>query len=241
MIYWTFKILVVLHVIVGVVGLVSFWGPVATRKGSPRHRKWGFVFANAMMIAGTIAVGISMCSLIAPLETHPDFTDAALARGLFGWMMLYLALLTISLGFAALAMIRHKADHRRHREPVGIGLQVLVMIAAVVCAAEGYVLGMPLMMAIASIGLASGATTLGFIFNPSPGRSDYLLEHVKSGIGAGISAYTAFLSVGLVRLFPEHAFNPAVWAMPVILGIGLIVYHQHRVRTGLRSTPANAR
>jgi hypothetical protein len=40
----------------------------------------------------------------------------------------------------------------------------------------------------------------------------------------GISAYTAFLSVGLIRMVPEHVFNPAIWAGPSVIGVSLILY-----------------
>jgi hypothetical protein len=225
-----FYSLVVAHIIVGVVGLVSFWGVIGTRKGSPDHRAWGFRFAYAMLATGTVAILISFCSLADPLATHRDFTDPDLARGLFGWMMLYLALLTLGLGWHALAVVRLKADHARHRNPIGVGLQIATVAAAVNCAAQGLSLGQPLMIGIASIGVASGALTLWFIAQAKPSRMAYVLEHIRAGVGAGISAYTAFLSVGLVRAFPEHAFNPAVWAAPTIFGVGLIVYHQLRAR-----------
>ena len=35
-------------------------------------------------------------------------------------------------------------------------------------------------------------------------------------VATGIAAYTAFLSVGLIEMFPAHAFNPAIWALPTI-------------------------
>jgi predicted permease len=232
MLVLTFKTLIVLHVLIGVVGLVAFWGPVLTRKGSPRHRRWGFVFAYAMMAAGAIAVGISITSLIDPLATHPDFTNADLARGLFGWLMLFLALFTVSLGYNALASIRNKSNPKANREAVGVGLQMVVIAAACNCAYQGHLLGQPLMMALPVIGVTAGVTTLAYLFDPAPGRADFLMEHVKSGIGAGISAYNAFLSVGLVRLFPEHAFNPAVWAAPILIGVGLILFYWRRIWFG---------
>lgn len=226
--------LVVAHIIAGVVGLVSFWAVIATRKGGPAHRAWGFRFAYAMLATGAVAILISLCSLADPLATHKDFTDAALARGLFGWMMLYLALLTLGLAWHALMAVRLKADHARHSNPVGVGLQIATVAAAAQCAAQGFVLGQPLMIGIATIGVASGALTLWFIAQSKPRRTAYVLEHIRSGVGAGISAYTAFLSVGLVRAFPEHAFNPAVWAAPTIFGVGLILFHQLRVRRAAR-------
>jgi hypothetical protein len=184
-------------------------------------------------------VAISITSLIAPLATHPDFTDEALARGLFGWMMLFLATFTVSLGYHALATIRHKNNHSALREPIGVGLQLAVIAAAVNCAYQGYLVEQSLMMALPVIGVAAGVTSLHFIFNPRPGRADYLMEHVKSGLGAGISAYNAFLSVGLVRLAPDHAFNPVVWAAPIVIGVALILVHWRRIWFGpLRSAAA---
>jgi hypothetical protein len=230
--------LVVAHIIVGVVGLISFWGVVATRKGGAAHRAWGFRFAYAMLATGAVAILVSFCSLADPLATHKDFTDPALARGLFGWMMLYLAVLTLGLGWHALAAVRLKADHARHRNPVGVGLQITTVAAALNCAAQGVNLGQPLMIGIATIGVASGVLSLWFIVQQQPGRTAYQLEHIRSGVGAGISAYTAFLSVGLVRAFPEHAFNPAVWAVPTIFGVGLILFHQMRVRRTAASAAA---
>jgi hypothetical protein len=220
----TFKTLIVLHVLTGVAGLVAFWGPVLTRKGSQRHRRWGFAFAILMMITGSIAAGISLTSIAGPLITHPDFSDEPLARGLFGWLMLFLALFTVSLGYNTLASIRNKANPTANREPIGVGLQLLVLAAAANCAWHGAQLGQPLMMALPVIGVLAAVTTLMFLFNPAPGPTAHLIEHVKSGIGAGISAYNAFLSVGLVRLFPEHAFNPLVWAAPIVVGVGIIAY-----------------
>jgi hypothetical protein len=231
MIVDVFHGLVLCHIVSGAVGLCSFWGPVLTRKGSTAHRRFGFVFAYATLATGVFAIGISLCSLLAPLLTHPDFTDPALTRGLFGWMMLYLALLTISLGWHALMTIRHKRDHPAHRTPLAIALQVAVIAAAANCAVHGFALSQPLMIGIAIVGLASGVMTLSFIaLAPAPGSKVYVLEHIRSGVGAGISAYTAFLSVGLVRLFPEHAFNPAVWSVPVLLGVSLIVFFQRAQR-----------
>ena len=144
--------------------------------------------------------------------------------------MLYLALLTVSLGWHALQTIVMKGSHRGHLTPFSIGIQLAVIAAAVWCAYRGFVLGQPIMVGIAVIGVISGATALWFIALPRPSPALFLLEHIKAGVGAGISAYTAFLSVGLVRLLPDHAFNPAIWAIPVVLGVGIIVYHQHQVK-----------
>ena len=65
---------------------------------------------------------------------------------------------------------------------------------------------------------------------PAPSREGLLAEHLKAMIAAGISAYTAFLSVGLLRIVPEHVFNPLVWSAPSVVGVMLIVHHLRKVR-----------
>jgi hypothetical protein len=86
------------------------------------------------------------------------------------------------------------------------------------------------MMGISIVGMASGATNLYFTYSPAPARHAFLLEHVKALVGAGISVYTAFMTFGLVRLMPEHALNPATWAIPLTVGLALIFYHQAQIR-----------
>ena len=54
------------------------------------------------------------------------------------------------------------------------------------------------------------ATNLWFIYKPRRGPQDWLKEHLKGLVGAGISVYTAFLAFGAVRLMPELALNPAL-------------------------------
>jgi len=47
-----FHILVAGHIATGLVGLLSFWVPIAARKGGPRHRWWGRVFVRSLLATG---------------------------------------------------------------------------------------------------------------------------------------------------------------------------------------------
>jgi hypothetical protein len=217
------------HIATGSVGLITFWIPVLSKKGGERHILFGKIFAYALLATGSIAIGISVCTLLQPLATHPDLHDTDLVKGLFGWMMLYLATLTISLAWYGLKCIHNKRNHPANRHWFNVGLQILTILVAGNCAVHGMLIGQPLMMAISLVGFASGATNLWFIATEAPARMAYLKEHVKALVGAGISVYTAFMSVGLARLFPDHAFNPMIWATPIGLGIALIVYHHRRI------------
>ena len=94
----------------------------------------------------------------------------------------------------------------------------------------------PLMLGMPAIGIATVATNLWFLYHPSPGPLDWLKEHLKALVGAGISVYTAFMTFGLVRFLPRTgpaeshaALNPALWAVPLTIGLAIIIYHRIRI------------
>lgn len=226
---WLFHKLVIAHIVTGTVGLICMWVPVVGRKGGATHKKWGKVFAWSMLITGTIAIGISICTLLYPLETHEFSDDAPLVRGLFGWMMMYLATLTIMLSWYGLLCIRNKRQHLHNRTPLNFALQLATFVAAANCAWHGYVLQQPLMMAIAVVGLTAAVLNTRFILTDKPPPNEWLIQHTRGLVGAGISVYTAFLAFGAVNLLPAYAFSPIVWATPTVLGVSLLLYHQIRI------------
>ena len=231
-----FKLFVALHIVFGSIGLLAFWVPVVGRKGGANHRRWGRVFTWTMLLTGTAAICISACTLLDPLGTHPALTDAAWVRGIFGWMMQGLAILTINLAWYGWLCIRNRTDHGGNLEWRNVGLQVALLVAAVNCTWQSIRIGQPLMLGMPAIGVATVATNLWFMLKRSPGRLDWLKEHIKALVGAGISVYTAFFAFGAVRTIPELALHPGLWAIPLVVGLTLIIYHRYAV-----SRPAFAR
>ena len=230
-----FEILVALHIVTGSIGLVSFWVPVAGRKGGRNHARFGKLFTYMMLVTGTVAVGIALTTLSDPLGTHPqlvthpEFSDPRLISGIFGWMMLYLATLTVNLAWHGWLCINNRRDHTRNRAWHNLLLQALLTIAAVSCAWQGWLIGQPLMIGISMVGFATVGTNLWFLYKPNPRPVDRLKEHIKSLVGAGISVYTAFFAFGAVRFIPELALTPALWSVPLLVGLTLIIYHQRAI------------
>jgi hypothetical protein len=240
--WWPFNILLVGHIMTGSIGILSFWVPILARKGGSAHRQWGRVFCRVLLVTGSFAVGMSICTLIDPLGTHHDLHDAAMIRNVFGWMMLYLGALTVSLAWHGLQVLKNKHSHTKNRNLGNVLLQVVVILLALNCAiwgalahadranheAQFWMIG-ALMMGISVVGIASGATNLWFVFRAEVTRAQILKEHVKALVGAGISAYTAFLAFGMVRLNPAYALNPIVWSIPLIVGMSLILWHHWQI------------
>ncbi len=231
---WLFTLFLSAHVGAGAVALSSFWGAIITAKGGLAHRRWGFVFGTSIYAASIMALGMGTLSLFWPLAMHPGLSDVTLYRGLFGWMMIYLGLLTLTMTRYGFAMIVNKRKHIANRHWTMVGLQVAVLVAAVNCAVHGALLRQPLMIGVSVIGFGTTTTYLIYIFKTDPGRTDYIPEHLKAMVATGIAAYTAFLSVGLVKMLPAHAFNPVFWGLPTVAGMALILYFLKGIKSARR-------
>jgi hypothetical protein len=220
-----FEALVVAHVVTGTVGLTAFWGPIVTRKGAANHRKWGKVACFGFLGAGTLAIAMALLSLYGPEHRHPEITDRTLYEGLFGWMMLYLGVLTLGFVDYGLAVVRHARDRPALRRLRHQAVIAAVIVSGAWCGFFGFKVGHPLMMLVAFIGIVAMLIQQRYIWRgDDPPKGTHVGEHFRALIGMGISAYTAFLSVGLIRLVPEHVFNPAIWAGPSVIGVSLIIY-----------------
>jgi hypothetical protein len=230
-----FRVLVACHILTGAVGLVYFWGPIASRKGSEWHRKSGRVFNRCMLWTGAFAVLISACTIADPLGTHPhlvghpEFSRPEFVRAIFGWMMLGFAVLTVNLAWHGWLCVLHKRDREKVREWRNLWLQAALLLVSVNCAWQAWHAGVFLMFGMTFIGIATVATNLFFLYRPNPGGLDWLKEHVKALVGAGISVYTAFFAFGAVRTFPELALHPGLWAVPLAVGLTLIIVHHRRI------------
>jgi hypothetical protein len=238
--------LVAAHILTGTTAAVAFWVPVLGRKGGSAHRRWGRVFTSCMLVTGGLAIAMSLLTLADPFGTHPHLAgqfDAVFIRGIFGWLMLHMGVLTVNLAWYGWQCVKHGRKREGGREWRNVALQPLVILAALNCAVQGWLAGQPLMIAVSFVGVATGLTNLWFLYKPEARPLDWLKEHVKGLVGAGISVYTAFLAFGSVRILPELALNPAMWAVPLFTGIGLILWHWRKInrqQQGVRAIGARA-
>ena len=192
------------------------------------------------MKLNTRRIGLSLLTLYDPLETHPHLVErgASFVRGIFGVMMLYLAILTLNLAWYGLETIKNKANHARNRMGLNLWLQPLLILAALGCALEGIMIQQYLMVGMSVIGFATAGTNLSFMFMKSPRPKDYVKEHVKAIVGCGISVYTAFFAFGAVRFMPEMALHPGLWSVPLVVGLAIILFHHRKIELSLKGRAA---
>lgn len=227
-----FHTLVALHIVTGATGAIAFWVPVIGRKGGVDHRRWGRVFTRSLLVTGTVAIAMSLLTLHDPIGTHPHLEgrfEPEFIRGIFGWMMLHNGILTLNLVWYGWLCVTNRRSHAENLEWRNLGLQAALTLAAIACAWDGYSIGQPLMMGLAVVGFATVGTNLFFLYKPRRAPQDWQKEHLKALVGAGISVYTAFLAFGSVRIVPELALNPLMWAVPLTTGIGIILYHWRKL------------
>jgi hypothetical protein len=237
-----FESLVVAHVVTGAVGLTAFWGPIVTKKGAKPHRKWGRAACYGFLGAGALAIAMAFMSLYGPEHRHPEVTDRALFDGLFGWMMLYLGVLTVGFVDYGLAVVKHSRNRRALRAPRYQAVIAAVIVSGAWCGYFGFLVGHPLMMLVAFIGIVAMLIQQRFIWRAEDfPKGTHIGEHFRALIGMGISAYTAFLSVGLIRLVPEEVFNPAIWAGPSVIGVSLILWFTVKGKKAAPPRPSGAR
>ncbi len=237
-----FEALVVAHVVTGAVGLTAFWGPIVTRKGAANHRKWGRAACYGFLGAGALAIAMALLSLYGPEHRHPEVTDRRLYEGLFGWMMLYLGILTIGFVDYGLAVVKHSRDRRALRSARYQAVIASVVVSGAWCGYFGWQVGHPLMMLVAFIGIVAMLIQQRYIWRGAEfPRGTHTGEHFRALIGMGISAYTAFLSVGLIRMVPEHVFNPAIWAGPSVIGVSLILWFTVQGKKAAAPKPSGPR
>ena len=227
-----FRIFIGFHIATGATGALVFWVPVIGRKGGAVHRRWGQVFTHVLLVTGSLAMIMSLFTLYDPLGTHPHLADkfeAPFIRGIFGWMMLYLGILTINLTWYGWHCVVHKQNRAAMREWRNLALQPILILASLNCALQGLRIDQYLMVAISLVGFATAGTNLWFLYKPKPAPKDWLKEHLKALVGSGISVYTAFMAFGSVRILPALALNPIMWAIPLSTGIAIILYHWWKI------------
>ena len=242
-----FHTLVALHIATGTLGAIAFWVPVIGRKGGVNHKRWGKLFTIAMLCTGGFAIAMSLLTLWDPMGTHPHLVglfEAPFIRGIFGWLMLHMGILTINLAWYGWLAVQNRREHARNLTRLNVALQFVLIVAAVNSAIQGWIIGQFLMIGLTFVGLATAGTDLRFLFKAAHSPKDWLDEHIKALIGAGISVYTAFFAFGSVRIMPEIALNPVMWSIPLVTGVSMIVFHQRRIAKQFgesRAAAANSR
>lgn len=220
------RILLGIHIPVGVASLILFWIPVGVKKGSSTHRKVGRYYYYAMWV---VLITAGLMSIINLLHAR---LEAAVFLG-------YLTIITSYPLWYSYEILQQQQVWTKRYFLVRRAMTGLLFVSGI---------GMLLWGGIAFHFLGMG-TTIGFfgllalpagrdVFMSKAtamNRENKLKMHIRGTIISGIAAYTAFFAFGGSRLFIEvlhmhHQWMVIPWTLPTILGVIYSRYMQKKYR-----------
>ncbi|MFN2316027.1 MAG: hypothetical protein ABR551_10830 [Gemmatimonadales bacterium] len=203
------KLLLLVHVAGGMVGLVSFWVPAVARKGGPLHRRAGRVYVYGMGLVAMTGVPLAISTF-------------AQGDWIGGTFLLYLVVITTTALYTGLRALRSKSGPAQLITPTYRALAGLNLGSGVVTLALGVGMQIWLLAGFSLIGLLTGQAMLAFIRKPPTDPRYWWYEHFGGMIGSGIAAHVAFLNFGARRMIPGYSLGDwgmLAWFVPVVVGV----------------------
>ncbi|MBU8977143.1 hypothetical protein JI752_013405 [Lysobacter sp. MMG2] len=231
-----YKLLVAVHVLVGVIALITFWTAGLLRKGTPAHRGAGRVYLLAM-------VGIILTA--APMAIARWMDGHVVTSAFLG----YLVVITSTGVWVSWRAIRDKASAARFTGPVYVSLAVLSLLSGAGVLVLGLKVGAALLIGFSAVGLFTGVDMLRRrLRHATLGTTPrwWMSEHYTAMIGNGIATHIAFLGIGLPRLLPSvngTALHYVAWFGPLALAIvaKVLLDRRWKPRATRAPGPATAR
>lgn len=221
-----------LHIGLGFLGLVAFWFPIFSRKGSRFHVTAGRVFvwsAYAVTVSAVFSSVYYIARFVGEGRSPADEPN-------YGFLVFlaYLALVTFASVRHGVVVARAKKD----RSATATGFHRALAVASIVGSAivVGFAIGFwgpvsPVLLALSPIGVLSGRGMLRFASRQPMIPRAWFYEHMGAMIGSGIAFHTAFAVFGSRNLFDVHlvgvwGFVP--WVLPAAIGIpATLIWDRH--------------
>jgi uncharacterized membrane protein len=205
-----------LHILAGMVAFVALWLPLIARKGGPLHRRVGWLYVGAMVVAAITGVGISAWRFI----TQPQNAAPTL-------FLMYVGVLSAGAATMGVRVIRTKARAGASRHPFDLGMAALVGLMGLVTTGYGLAASHSLLYGFGPVGILIAGGQLYYWLRPPTGRLHWWFEHMGAMIGSGIGTLTAFFVVN-ARHLGMSGFQLALFLGPTVVGvIGLKIWERY--------------
>jgi hypothetical protein len=235
------------HLGFGFTGLVAFWIPVFTRKGSIGHVRFGTVFLWCVY-------GIAASAMFS--TTHEVWRALGIGEGPgddpagfgFAVFLFYIALITLASGQHGYRVVETKKD------PHGINTRAHRLLAIASMAGSVITIAYALLfwsrlsiifLALGPIGIGIGTSMLRYMRDPAVTKMAWWYEHMGAMLGAGVAFHTAFIVFGAQRLFDYAGSLGALawlpWVLPAAVGIPASIIWTRHYRRKFGDLPASPR
>ena len=226
----TFRLVLGLHIVAGLIGLGAFWTPALARKGGVTHVRVGRVFFwTTCVVAGTGAIMAALL-LLNPLAirvpSRPLSAQRAAAMAteirLTSLFLFYLVLITFTPVYHGVRVLATRRSPEQLRTPFHTFVHLAAIAASCAMVVLGIAFRQPVFAFMSPIGFLIGFGDLAFARRPYPTPMAWWYEHLGSMLGGGIAFHTAFLVLGAGRLFGLRLDGMTAvipWIMPTLIGL----------------------
>ncbi len=154
---------VMMHIAIGSIGVVLFWGAMLSRKGNARHKAWGRPFLASLL---AVAVSVGPLLLLRPGTFDPGYVV----------QFVYLSICVFTITGLAWTAIRWRDQPERFRgRHFRVMGPVLVLLGGLVLVA-GLASGDPLPVVLSWVGLFHGALMMRFAWRRAPLLANWWLN-----------------------------------------------------------------
>jgi hypothetical protein len=206
--------------------LITFWIPIATKKGSINHIKFGRYYGYIMYAVALSGALMAALVLIDPmaikghlLKSNGNQVAFVETIRIFWAFLLYLSLLTyvsVRQGFAVLKYKQNILALKNINHLTPIALLGLSGVAMIYLGIQG---GRSLHIVFGVLGLLISISMLRYCLAKELKPKQWVIEHLGAMIGSGIGAYTAFFAFGGRQLFENLGELQLVfWIAPGVVG-----------------------
>jgi hypothetical protein len=213
----TYKILLALHGIAGLISLVTYWIAAMLRKGSPAHRGVGKTYLSAMSVV--VLTAMPMAAIIA-MQGKPGIAT----------FLAYLVVITATGMWNGWRAIRRKADQHAFRDRAYAAVAWLNLIVSGLVFAVGYKMSQSLLMGFSVIGTIAGVQMLVRRARPMTATRWWMKEHYSAMVGCGVATHIAFLAIGFDRgiralgIDPPGWYHLIAWFLPLTLSFVAVAW-----------------
>lgn len=244
-IHYIHQFLLYLHIALGAVGLIVFWLPTLSKKGSRFHKKTGRIFVWTMLTISVSGIIMSIMVLVDPVGVRAPDSNLSMAQSydlkqqsregsVFLLMLSILVFVTVRQSVLVLKVKaeRHLLKIASTLIPIGI-----LLAAGIIVGIIGIIIVQPLFIVFSIISISTSYGALKYIFKKELKEREWIIEHLGNIFATGIATYTAFFAFGGRRFFSEvfgSGLQFVPWILPSVIGVAATIYLSKKYRKKYR-------
>lgn len=218
-----FRFALFVHVLFAVGSAISFWIPVFTTKGTPRHIRFGRIYFRLVLLATATSILVSAIRFAEGVQSTGEglladaFADDPNQGPLFVLFLVYIAIVT-----ATAALFGVRSIRRGSPRPLDVRLHQVVALFSILTVVSGAWVSLLPMVVVGAAGLLLAVYQARSAARPTSSLTDRTRAHLTGMITSGIGVHSALAVVVAQRMSPEFFVGPfgiIAWLTPTLIGV----------------------